>query len=269
MPWKRPFTAAFSLASLLLFHREVQRGQGIASAALLFLATLARPEAFLVVAALAVLRGYWMRRLQLSLPFLAAWLGVLFVPACVFEALRFGYYGQLLPNTYFAKSQPLVVSFWHGAVYLMRATSPLTAIPAVLWRELRQVFPNRLLDFHSLAQKNLRADLFSFGMPLLFWALALAGLWRIKRRILGGLAVAGGHPRRSWLFVLRAGGDWMYGWRFMAPIRANLLAVSQCHAVRALRSVGLPGRNFQASPGANYAHRCPLRGSLVASCSGW
>ena len=248
---------AVLLASLLAFHREVQRGRGLLSGALLFLATLARPEAFLVVAALAVLRGYWMRRRGLSLPFFAVWLGVLLLPAFAVEAIRFGYYGQLLPNTYFAKSQPVLVSLLHGAAYLTRATSPLTASPAALSLEFQQVFPSHLLAFRSLAQKNLRSDLFSCGMPLLFWALALAGLWRIKRRIFGGIALAA--VAAVGLFVLKSGGDWMYGWRFVAPI-VPLLAVCQCHALRAFAS-RLVRRNFQAVPAQRVFVLC---GSLVA-----
>ena len=243
---------AILLASLLLFHREVQRGRGLLSGALLFLATLARPEAFLVVAALAVLRGYWMRRRKLSLPFLAGWLGVLLLPAFAVEAIRFGYYGQLLPNTYFAKSQPLLVSLLHGAAYLTRATSPLTASPAALWSELRQVFPSHLLAFRSLAQKNLRSDLFSFGMLLLFWTLALAGLWRIKRRIFGGIALA--VLAAVGLFVLKSGGDWMYGWRFAAPA-VPVLAVCQCHALRTL-ALRLARRRFQPLPAGRVAALC-------------
>ncbi len=253
------------LAALLAFHREWQRGRGLASGALLFLATLARPEAFLVVAALAGLRVFRLRRARLPVPFLAGWLGMFLVPALLFEIMRLGYYGQLLPNTYFAKSQPFAISLPHGALYLARATSPLAANAGSLWHEFRLVFPAGLLAFHSLAQKNLRSDLFSFGMLALFWALALAGVWRIKRRISGGIILAA--VAAALLFVLKSGGDWMYGWRFMAPI-LPLLAVCQCHAVRVL-AYRLARRSFPLVPAGRVAALCGCLAVLLwlVSCT--
>ncbi len=244
------------LAALLVFHREVQRGQGYASGALLFLASLARPEALLLVAALAGVRWYRQRCTHLSFRFLAAWLGAFLVPTVLFEAVRFGYYGQLLPNTYFAKAQPLWVSLSRGAAYPLRATAPRAAdVPAFL-HDLALLSPHTLLAFHSLAQKNLRSDLFSLFMPLLFWGLALLGFWRIKHRVMGGisLAVVGA----TLLFVLKAGGDWMYGWRFMVPV-LPLLAVCQCFAVRAISR--RLARRFALLPARRSAAVC---GGIVA-----
>ncbi len=245
------------LAALLMFHREVQRGQGYASGALLFLASLARPEALLVAAALAGVRWYRQRRTHRSFRFLAAWLGAFLVPTALFEAVRFGYYGQLLPNTYFAKAQPLWVSLSRGAAYPLRATAPRAAdVPAFI-HDLMLLSPHTLLAFHSLLQKNLRSDLFSLFMPLLFWGLAVSGLWRIKHRILGGISLA--VIAAVLLFVLKAGGDWMYGWRFMVPV-LPLLAVCQCFAVRAI-SRRLARRNFPLVPARRSASVC---GAVVA-----
>ena len=61
------------------------------------------------------------------------------------------------------------------------------------------------------------------------------------------------------LFVLKAGGDWMYGWRFMVPV-LPLLAVCQCHALRAL-SGRLARRTFPAVPVRRTAAVC---GSVAA-----
>ena len=219
------------LGALLVFHREIRRGQGWTSALLLFLATLARPEAFLVAAALAVVRFYWTRRLRLTRPFLGVWLAAFAAPAVVVEAARWSYYGQLLPNTYFAKSQPLMQSFAVGVLYPLRATSPLPPVVGAFVRELSRLTPGTALAFHSLVQKNLRADLFGLLMPLLFWALAIYGVLRLKNRLWGGIIFA--VMAAVLVFVVKAGGDWMYGWRFMAPV-LPLLAVCQSHAVRAL-----------------------------------
>ena len=220
------------LASLLVFHREVRQSRGAVSGALLFLATLARPEALLVVFMLAGVRFYWLRRSHLPLAFAAAWLGAFLVPTLCVEAARLGYYGAWLPNTYFAKSQPLGVSLSHGGLYLLRSTEPGPAQFAAFVQGLGKLNAGNLLAFHSLVQKNLRSDVFSVLMPLVFWGLAAAGLWRMKRRIWGGLSLAVIAAVLG--FVLKSGGDWMYGWRFVAPA-LPLLAICQCFGLRAVR----------------------------------
>jgi len=106
------------LASLLVFLKECRRGQGALSGLVLFFALMARPEASLTVAALFVVRLYWMRRRRLSLPFLLPWLLAFLVPVGLGEMARWGYYGQLLPNTYFAKAQPLREGISQGAAPL-------------------------------------------------------------------------------------------------------------------------------------------------------
>ncbi len=241
------------LWTLLVFHREVQRGRGWASGLLLFLASMARPEVLLLAAALTLMRWYWTRRAAHSLRFLAVWLGAFLVPTALFEAVRFSYYGQWLPNTYFAKSQPLFVSLSRGAAYPLRATAPRAAdVPAFL-HDLTLLNPHTLLAFHSLVQKNLRSDLFSLFMPLLFWGLALLGFWRIKHRVTVGISLA--IVAATLLFVLKAGGDWMYGWRFLVPV-LPLLAVCQCYGIRAIsrrlarRFALLPARRSAAVCGA-------------------
>lgn len=219
------------LGSLLVFHGEIRRGQGLLSGLLLFLATLARPEAALVAAALFGVRVLWMRRERLPLRFAAGWLLLFLVPVAFLEIGRWSFYGQLVPNTYFAKAQPLMQSLSGGAEYPLRAMSPTpTAIPEFI-HHLSLLNASNLMAFRSLEQKNVRSDFFNLLMPLLFWGLAAWGLWRTRRRILGSMSLA--VTAAVLVFVLKAGGDWMYGWRFFAPI-LPLLAVSQAHAVRAL-----------------------------------
>ncbi len=219
------------LGGLLVFHREIRRGRGILSGLLFFGATLARPEAALVTAALLIVRLLWMRRERLPLRFAAGWLLLFLVPVALLEIGRWSYYGQLVPNTYFAKAQPLMQSLSGGAEYPLRAMSPTPTVIPVFLHHLSLLNAGNLLAFHSLQQKNVRSDFFNLLMPLLFWGLAIWGLWRTRRRILGSISLA--VTAAVLVFVLKAGGDWMYGWRFMAPI-LPLLAVSQAHAVRAL-----------------------------------
>jgi len=222
------------LASLLVFLKECRRGQGALSGLVLFFALMARPEASLTVAALFVVRLYWMRRRRLSLPFLLPWLLAFLVPAGLGEMARWGYYGQLLPNTYFAKAQPLREGISQGAAYLLKATSPgppASHLLAPLFSIFSQINRQDVAGSGSVLQKNLRSDAFFLVMPLLFWALALAGFWRTRRRLAGLVALAA--VAAVVVFTLRSGGDWMYGWRFMAPV-LPVIAVAQCHGLRAL-----------------------------------
>ncbi len=219
------------LCGLLVFHRELQRGQRCASGLLFFLATLARPEAALVAAALFGVRLLWMRRERLPLRFAAGWLLAFLIPLVLLEIGRWTYYGQWVPNTYFAKAQPLLQSFSGGAAYPLRAMSPTPTVIPTFLHHLSLLHAGSLLAFGSLEQKNVRSDFFNLLLPLLFWGLAVFGFWRTRRRILGSMSLA--VTAAVLVFVLKAGGDWMYGWRFMAPI-LPLLAVSQAHAVRAL-----------------------------------
>lgn len=256
------------LASLLVFHREVRRGWGAASGAGLFLAALARPEALLVVAALALVRVYWLRRSRLAVSFVLAWLGAFLLPMLLVELARLGYYGAWLPNTYFAKSQPLGISLSHGGLYLLRSTGPQAPQFAAFLHGLHSLNAENLLDFHSLTQKNLRSDEFSLLMPLVFWGLAAVGAWRIKRRIWGGVSLA--VIAAVLLFVLKSGGDWMYGWRFVAPA-LPLLAVCQCFGLRVVKFSGLRPVKFSGlrAVSRSLAHRSVFSSRrAAAACTG-
>lgn len=249
------------LGGLLVFHREIRRGRGFLSGLLFFAATLARPEAALVAAALCIVRLLWTRRERLPFQFVGGWLLLFLVPLVLLEIGRWSYYGQLVPNTYFAKAQPLMQSLSGGAAYPLRAMSPIPTVIPTFIRHLSLLNAGNLLAFRSLEQKNVRSDFFNLLMPLLFWGLAVSGLWRTRRRILGRISLA--VTAAVLVFVLKAGGDWMYGWRFMAPI-LPLLAVSQAHALRVFswRLAGqTPARRVRSFPPRQIAAFC---GTLIA-----
>ena len=245
---------ALLLGSLLLFQKECRRGHGIGSGLLLALALQARPEAFLTVAALLLVRFVWMRRRTLPLSFAAGWLLAFVLPVCLVEIARWSYYGQWVPNTYFAKGAPLGHSLQIGAGYLLKATAPgqvASKLFSPFFHNLAQLGPHNLFAFHSLVQRNLRSDFFFILMPLLFWGLALAGLAAtgarrsaLRSTAMICLAVLGAVV----VFVLRAGGDWMYGWRFVVPT-LPVIAIAQCWGVRALGRA-LTRRGWSFSPGA-------------------
>ncbi len=257
------------LGSLLLFQGECRRGQGIWSGLLLVAALQARPEAFLTVAMLLLVRVFWMRRRKLPWGFAAGWLLAFVLPVCLAEIVRWGYYGQLLPNTYFAKGAPLGRSLVIGAAYLLKATAPghvAITLFKPFFDNLARLNPHNILAFHSLVQKNLRSDFFYIVTPILFWGLALSGFavklgGRAKPRLsaLIGLAVLAAVV----VFVLRAGGDWMYGWRFVAPT-LPVIAVAQCFGVRAL-SRWLTRRKSHPAPVSTLLNTRGLCGAIVAA----
>lgn len=256
------------LAGVLVFQRECRRGRGVLSALVLFVATLARPEAPLVVAALLLVRLGWMRRRRLPLRFALTWLLAFLAPCAAFELVRWGYYGQLLPNTYFAKSQPLHTSLLQGLLYFfLRAISPGPMVSQLLpdfFKSVGELNRHTVFDPHSLPQRNLRSQGFYIVMPLVFWGVAALGVPRMARRPLGviGLAVIAA----VFLFILKSGGDWMYGWRFAAPI-LPLLAVSQCYGVRAFSRwlAGRARRPSRPAPALTARNAALVSGAALAA----
>ena len=230
---------ALLLGSLLLFQGECRRGRGWGSGLLLAAALQARPEAFLVIAALLCVRLIWLRRRALPWSFAARWLLAFAVPVALVETARWGYYGQWLPNTYYAKGAPLGVSLEIGSAYLLKATAPgqvALKLFKPFFENLSQLFPHNLFAFHGLVQKNLRSDFFYILMPMLFWGLALTGFGasvRSKARLRLSALLCLAVLAAVVVFVLRAGGDWMYGWRFVAPA-LPMIAIAQVWGLRAL-----------------------------------
>jgi len=120
----------------------------------------------------------------------AVWLAVFAIPTALFFLWRKSYYGDWLPNTYYAKAMPLETAL------------ELELGPAYL---LRTVFVN--LDQRAALM----------AISALLWLFAIGGAASDRLRRGGALAIP--------LFVaaqtavaLRAGGDWMQGWRFMMAV---------------------------------------------------
>lgn len=205
--------ACLILAAAQAFLEEHQGRAGDRSSLWLFAALLARPDAILLFAAALCVRaaGIYQRRLR--------WLGLLrwalmfLVPAVLLLLARVAYYGELLPNTYYAKDVAIQRGLTEGTQFLIRPLSPIG------W-DLKT-----FLHWGSLPLKVQQLG------GIVFWALFLLGAWRLRRQIAGLLlfALTGAMA----VFVLRCGGDWMPGWRFMVPV-LPLVAVLQCHGVRGL-----------------------------------
>lgn len=207
--------ACLILAALRAGLREMQTKAGLRSALWLFLAWTARPDALGVFALLWLVRLVWTIRLRRPWHELVLWTIVFLLPTLALTLLRLLYYGQLVPNTYFAKNVTLAVGWNDGLAYLLHPLfpTPLYWSTPVRWAIIKgQAWP-------------------LLGLSV-FWALALIGMVRLLRTWTGGVFLA--VIAAMVAFVLRFGGDWMPGWRFLAPA-VPLLAVLQCHGLRALR----------------------------------
>lgn len=209
--------ACLILGAARAFLWECRGRGGDRSAAWLFGALLARPDAVLLFAAALGARAVWIRRRGLPWVRLLRWSLVFLVPAVLMLLARVAYYGDLLPNTYYAKDVDIRRGLTDGAWYALRPLSPIGWDPSAFAR------------WGSLPLKAQQVG------GIVFWGLFLAGAWRLRRRM-GGLlcfALVGALV----VFVLRCGGDWMPGLRFLAPI-LPLAAILQCHGLRGLARIG-------------------------------
>ena len=199
--------AALALVTLTLFLRECRASRGGASGALLFVAWLARPEAILLFPALLAVRLLWARRLGDPLVSVLPWAAAFLLPAAALTAGRWAYYGQVLPNTYYAKHVALGVGLRGGLRYLLH---PLSAGAGGLYHPVTPY------------------DRWTLLLAPLFWGLAAAGAVRLGRSLSGLTLLAA--VAAAVVFVLRAGGDWMQGWRFLVS-SLPLLAFLQVRGV--------------------------------------
>ena len=175
-------------AAVTTFFTEMQSGQGILSGGLLFLACLTRPEALIYAALLIGIRLFWGRHKGLSRRFFGQWLVGFAVPLAAFIGLRLWYYGYPFPNTYYAKAVTWQYGVTNGLPYLRRPFLPWL-LPFFAWQ--------------TIAVAG-------------YWSLAVFGFVRLRREpvtLLFGAIVLG-----NLLFVLKVGGDWMNGCRFLIPI---------------------------------------------------
>jgi hypothetical protein len=126
----------------------------------------------------------------------------LIVPAVALIALflaRHAYYGQWLPNTFYAKSPTAARALWWGFLYLRQAF------------QISASFLPREFDFFT----PFAIVLLAFQLVLFFAGFA----WKRDRKFIIASAVIVAEVA----IVLRSGGDWMKGARFMAPVAPELV----------------------------------------------
>ena len=182
------------------------------SALLLFVALLARPDALLVFAGLLVVR-----LVRAGWKDAALWAAAFVAPTCLLIALRLAYFGLPLPNTYYAKSVAVGYAIREGLPYLWHGLEPYSR-----WTQHAQVIKSVVTGHGSLADA-----LLVLSAPL-FWGLAAVGFWRVRKSAEGQVCAA--VIVALILFVLRSGGDWMSGWRFMIAA-LPFLAILQVHGL--------------------------------------
>ena len=199
-------------AMLLIFAIQLRReliGNGrIWSGIILFICLLTRPET-LILAPLVFGFRYLLaarfdseqrhRLMRMALQFA--------IPSTIFFVVRYSYYGSLLPNTYYAKSLPMTQGILWGIRYLAHPLSQNAYNETGLFSSK-----------HKLA--------FELAMAC-FWSLAAIGAWNIRKQLEGRIALLAASA--SIIFILRCGGDWMTGWRFMIaalPFIAYMQAIA-------------------------------------------
>lgn len=157
------------------------------------LAILARPETAILVAALAftsmvVETGPIASRVRWVIPAAAI--------AATSVLARLVYYHEIVPNTYFAKTGPLSREMWGAWRYLVQSLQPEATIGTMEFRVTL-------------------ADAF-FIVQVACLATGVVMVARRRDRLLYCAAAV----LAQCLFILRSGGDWMPGGRFLAPVLA-------------------------------------------------
>jgi len=205
-----PFYGAILLLLVTVTLRERDRRRGVASAFIAFAGAITRPEAVLLFPIFFLLRAHFFYekgKVRLLLRDLSVWSACFLVPFSAFLLLRWSYYGALLPNTYFAKQYSWQLAASDGFRYLMRPLSPRTA---------------------SLV---LSSRLIRYATPWFFWPPVIAGIWLARKN--ARCLVLGAVLLMQLIFCIKAGGDWMQGWRFMIVVGPSL-AIFQCFGLRGL-----------------------------------
>jgi len=205
--------ACVLLWAVTAFSRECELERGSSSALLVFLALLVRPEAVLIFAALLCVRGYLRWGPARSNVSVWPWASLFGGPFVGLTLWRLLYYRAPLANTYYAKAIPLRGAIANGARYLL---GPLSPKPA-----------------HLFANESPVTKALLLAALVAYWACFIFGVLRLRKneRAYPLLAVV----LATVAFVLKAGGDWMQGWRFMiGPL--PILSVVQCFGLRTVRS---------------------------------
>jgi hypothetical protein len=137
----------------------------------------------------------------------ASWFLGALVALALTEIGEMVFFGSLLPNTYYAKSIPLARAWHFGLQYLSNLLQPT----AFLWGHL---------NAHG-------ANLFVSAIEAAFLVAGVYAAVRFRPRCGYLMAIILGQT----LFILKSGGDWMIGGRFLAPAATAFIVMETVGAV--------------------------------------
>lgn len=202
-------------------------------------AVLTRPDALLLVAGLAV-TSFAVDRTAGFLPRIR-WVLLAAAMVALSVLVRWSYYGELLPNTYYAKSAPRnPETVLHGLQYVFRSLVGQVAYDDQVG--IRSILhPTPILGFVLL------------GVLLLVHLVGVVAIVRSRRELLyAPVAVV-----LAVTFAVVQGGDWVVGARFLAPVWAAAVLVE----LVALESIvaWMSQRNPNRAPAVRWAG-CGLLG---------
>jgi hypothetical protein len=195
-----PQALLVTLGALLFVHEwqreaETDRPAGVGSAWAFAACALNRPEGLLLglIALGTLLVGKGSRRGRRE----TRWLLTFLLPVAAYFLWRHSFYGVWMPNTYFAKKTPLEYALVKGGNYLGRTFFP---------------FLNENMVYLALAAA--------------WWTMILAGVFSTDRFRRPPLLLVPLLALGQIVFAVRAGGDWMAGWRYMIPALPLLMLLT-------------------------------------------
>jgi hypothetical protein len=163
------------------------------------LCVLARPDALAVVAALSMASVLVLRRVSWAD---LRWVTGGLVGTAVVEGARLAYYGSPVPNTYIAKRVSASTAAKNGAHYLVQAMLPdagRRAGPMSMLSDVLVIVP--------------------------FVALAVGAMAVLRGATPRSMKYAVAAVAAQTAFVMWAGGDWIHGARFLAPVVPALVVI--------------------------------------------
>jgi arabinofuranosyltransferase len=183
-----------------------RRRSTMAIAVLAFGAVLARPDAVAPLTCMAI-AGLYIQR-DIGLIRRSSWFAGVVIAASMTIIGEVIYFKSILPNTFYAKNVPIDRSLAQGWQYLHYLLQPV--------------------GFDSLFSQPILVNLVTI-IEAIFLALGTLSIMRKHSRCTYLLALIVGQV----LFVLKSGGDWMAGGRFLAAAAIPVIVIEVIGAIEA------------------------------------
>ncbi len=185
---------------------DLRRQSMITVAVLAFFAVLARPDAVAPLTCIAIASLYVERAIGFIRRF--SWFIGVVIAASMTTIGEVLYFKSILPNTFYAKNIPLDRSLAQGLEYLHYLLQPV--------------------GFDSVLSQPILVNLVAI-IEAIFLAIGTLSMMRRHPRCTYLLALIAGQV----LFVLKSGGDWMAGGRFLAAAAIPVIVIEIMGALEA------------------------------------